>query len=247
MAGAKCPVCGEAPGGEVRVCPRCQTPHHPDCWEYVPGCAIFACADQGASDLSGWPMAYRLASLQAQAITLGTTLVFFGLPTSIALLATLANPRLLPVRSGLAVLGLGALILVAGLLLGLALRFHPEWKAALAASTEQGDRRLRRALAERQGTPLSLSPWELTAVTGMLIPIGILFDSLITDPLGIHWQWRFLTPFLKGAAVWSLVIFYPVALALSRISGASRVWLHRLDASEARAAPAKKPAPEDAP
>ena len=40
---AICPVCGQAVDANPRVCQRCETPHHADCWEYTGGCAIFGC------------------------------------------------------------------------------------------------------------------------------------------------------------------------------------------------------------
>lgn len=43
-AGAACLVCGEKIGDAAfRSCARCATPHHKDCWEYLGGCAIYAC------------------------------------------------------------------------------------------------------------------------------------------------------------------------------------------------------------
>lgn len=40
---AECPVCGEALETESRQCAECHAPHHPDCWDYFGGCAIYAC------------------------------------------------------------------------------------------------------------------------------------------------------------------------------------------------------------
>jgi hypothetical protein len=41
-----CRVCAQ-PMGATRLvnCPRCETPHHHDCWEYIGGCAIFGCGE----------------------------------------------------------------------------------------------------------------------------------------------------------------------------------------------------------
>jgi len=36
-------VCSCEVRDEAKRCPRCDTPHHPDCWAYVGGCAIFGC------------------------------------------------------------------------------------------------------------------------------------------------------------------------------------------------------------
>ncbi len=39
-----CPVCAGAIEEQVRVvCPRCDTPHHQECYSYAQGCAIFGC------------------------------------------------------------------------------------------------------------------------------------------------------------------------------------------------------------
>ncbi|MBI4862942.1 MAG: hypothetical protein HY815_22170 [Candidatus Riflebacteria bacterium] len=42
----RCPVCREklAETRQLRVCPRCQTPHHLECWEYNGACGVFGCA-----------------------------------------------------------------------------------------------------------------------------------------------------------------------------------------------------------
>jgi hypothetical protein len=38
-----CPVCRTSLGERVAVCARCETPHHPECWEFGERCAVFAC------------------------------------------------------------------------------------------------------------------------------------------------------------------------------------------------------------
>lgn len=38
-----CPVCGVPLAGPVMRCPRCEAPHHPDCWAYHGGCATYGC------------------------------------------------------------------------------------------------------------------------------------------------------------------------------------------------------------
>jgi hypothetical protein len=41
---SRCPVCnGEVAASDARPCPRCDTPHHAECWDYVGDCAIFGC------------------------------------------------------------------------------------------------------------------------------------------------------------------------------------------------------------
>ncbi len=38
-----CQICGECIADKFVTCEKCQTPHHPDCWEYNGGCSIFGC------------------------------------------------------------------------------------------------------------------------------------------------------------------------------------------------------------
>lgn len=43
-ADAACPFCGDPLGrAAVRACPRCETPHHADCWAAGGGCTTFGC------------------------------------------------------------------------------------------------------------------------------------------------------------------------------------------------------------
>ncbi|MBI4860542.1 MAG: hypothetical protein HY815_09810 [Candidatus Riflebacteria bacterium] len=44
-ASGRCPVCGEAfaKTAQMRLCPRCQTPHHDECWQYIGDCGVFGC------------------------------------------------------------------------------------------------------------------------------------------------------------------------------------------------------------
>lgn len=39
-----CRVCASLLTGERVLCPRCETPHHADCWRYNGGCALFGCS-----------------------------------------------------------------------------------------------------------------------------------------------------------------------------------------------------------
>lgn len=44
-----CPVCADPlEGAARRDCPRCETPHHRECWDYVGDCAIFGCREGAA-------------------------------------------------------------------------------------------------------------------------------------------------------------------------------------------------------
>lgn len=47
LAHARCPVCADGFTTSARLvacCPRCRTPHHEDCQQYLGGCGVFGCA-----------------------------------------------------------------------------------------------------------------------------------------------------------------------------------------------------------
>jgi hypothetical protein len=48
----RCPVCCQPFVPPVVHCPKCRTPHHPDCWAYWGRCAIFGCRGRGATATS---------------------------------------------------------------------------------------------------------------------------------------------------------------------------------------------------
>jgi hypothetical protein len=43
-APGKCPVCSTPVGSSRSLCNSCHTPHHPECWAYNEGCAVYACS-----------------------------------------------------------------------------------------------------------------------------------------------------------------------------------------------------------
>src|SRR5688572_13585267 len=43
-----CPVCRMPARDAIAVCMACETPHHPECWAFGRGCAIFACGSDRA-------------------------------------------------------------------------------------------------------------------------------------------------------------------------------------------------------
>lgn len=48
MGPISCPVCRAETGDTLAVCSTCETPHHPECWEFAGGCAVFACGQERA-------------------------------------------------------------------------------------------------------------------------------------------------------------------------------------------------------
>lgn len=56
MATTICTVCGcKILEGSTVSCPRCDTPHHADCWDYNAGCGIFACNPNTKAVMIGKP------------------------------------------------------------------------------------------------------------------------------------------------------------------------------------------------
>ena len=46
LVGAVCRVCGARLSAPVVTCPRCESPHHADCWDYNGGCSTYGCREQ---------------------------------------------------------------------------------------------------------------------------------------------------------------------------------------------------------
>lgn len=75
----KCPVCGEAPTGDLARCPRCETPHHSDCWDYQGGCAVYACGSNIHRTESA--IAYEADSQEAAGEYAGNPVPYSGQPS----------------------------------------------------------------------------------------------------------------------------------------------------------------------
>jgi hypothetical protein len=45
QSGGVCRVCGTALAPPVVLCPRCETQHHRDCWDYNAGCSTYGCIE----------------------------------------------------------------------------------------------------------------------------------------------------------------------------------------------------------
>jgi hypothetical protein len=59
-----CPVCRGGAGELMAVCASCDTPHHPECWSFTGGCAVFACGGTEAATEPTARLAERLASAE---------------------------------------------------------------------------------------------------------------------------------------------------------------------------------------
>lgn len=145
--GRPCPVCGDAVAeGPARRCPSCETPHHPECWEWVEGCARYACVAGPASSRAVLvaPPGSRelwiddLPPLQARLLRLGqlSPLVWFGAGAGCLAGAVLLNGLSmgqLDDLSGLLALAASASLALVGICLLLGCARLPEVVAELAA------------------------------------------------------------------------------------------------------------------
>lgn len=81
VSSPECPVCaGEIDERQRVVCPRCETPHHLDCYSYNQGCAIFGCDPSRAPTplaKKGTPLS-PLAEFRLPQASLTVRLALFG-------------------------------------------------------------------------------------------------------------------------------------------------------------------------
>ncbi len=233
----RCPVCGEDLGdGDARRCERCDTPHHPECWEYVPGCAVFGCADEAGRTLptESWPEAHALvvrgmrwvsrAALWLQAIplsfALGFGLLIAGAPESPLLMLPAVLAALATVFSMQRAFAVKAEAQRLGLF------------RALEESAARGEeRRLARAVAERTGRVLPFPPGILALALSCLTWLGYYWPSggRLDDGLPMAY------PVLVLAA-----IYYGALRLPARWVGSQRILANRLGAAIEAGAPRKQ-------
>lgn len=251
----ECPVCGVGFDAAPRDCPRCSTPHHPDCWDYVPGCAVFACTE-AALTVGGrpdeWPLPYRLILMRSRVRTVGANLIQ-GAVLGMTLLAPvtfglmIVPPlavvgMLVQVLSYLALV-LGALALPASAFLSWRIR-REGGDELLARARSDGDRRLRDAVEARAGLLVRAPPWEAAVKVGTAYAflIGLLFTVAVAVAGAYEGNpWILLaSPLLGllmggvGAVTTTLFTAYPLFWIAGRLAGSERVLLNRLEAGVPR-------------
>lgn len=79
MATTICTVCGcKILDGPATSCPRCDTPHHTDCWDYNGGCGIFACNPNTKAVVVGKPGAVPVRSRAGLLLAAGLLIGLVG-------------------------------------------------------------------------------------------------------------------------------------------------------------------------
>lgn len=74
MCSITCPVCRAEIGDVLALCSGCETPHHPECWEFAGGCAVFACGEDRARLVAKADLTAELLHPSAEPLVLdGTT------------------------------------------------------------------------------------------------------------------------------------------------------------------------------
>jgi len=230
---ATCPVCADLLAGPMRTCPRCRTPHHPECWDYLPGCAIFGCADApevGPPAIVEWPWARRLVLVRARLRSAAATTLYAG-SIAFAVAVALNDTAWKPYAVELSVLaGVVLVLLVPALLLAeLAYWFSPA-RAEVARAEADGDRRLQAALERRVGRVANLSPW----VTSLLLGVMICLPFPLRTWLGLQTGKSMLGALVGFLVVTPLVgaVFLPAVWLASQLVGSQKVLLNRLEASQ---------------
>jgi hypothetical protein len=143
-----CGVCGDTLRGPVVGCPRCRAGHHPDCWTYNQGCAVYACGTGGAAEPAAESVAVTVpATLGEDALVEPEADVAFTLePQQFIGVAVGGLVALLWLLGPLANAG-EAVVAVIGASIALFVSKRPAPRRSLFDLEEEDDRRDEEALA----------------------------------------------------------------------------------------------------
>lgn len=118
----RCPICRTPTLPEDPPCPRCQIPHHMECWEYAGDCGIFGCRATPIVTSPGGELPVPRSWGGPPLSTLLALDVVAGIPLLIVALVVVTGGTIGPVPlSALGYLALVELILSTGILAVLAL------------------------------------------------------------------------------------------------------------------------------
>lgn len=232
-AAPNCPVCGDVLAETPRCCPRCDTPHHAECWDYLPGCAVFGCADASPPAILEWPWAHvvlaaraRLTSVVAHSMQAG--ILSFGAATA---LSEASRGPLIPFIL-LCLVVFGASL---GLRIGVEAIYwlSPARQSLQTALKQGGDRQLQRALERRVGALVPIASWKLAWGMGMMLVLPKFIEDSLKWWHGVgklHPIVLFGLLVVLGA-FFGLVVFFPGLFVAERMLGSQRVLVNRLEAS----------------
>lgn len=243
-----CPVCGDRILGPPRTCTRCDTPHHAECWDYVPGCAVFACEEGALVRADEWPRAHRLVLWRARALVAGARALRGG---ALALVAALPLADLARGTSwwladaamagawGLIFLGLASVPLAWAL--G-AVAVRSGGAELLARAGQRGDAKLADALEARASVPWARDPDDAARKLGAAYGLGMFLAVMAVAAIpeitasGVPLLAAVLYPLAVGlvSALAGRFVGRFLARPLLRISaglvGSQQILVHRLRA-----------------
>lgn len=229
---AACPVCGDALGAAPRRCGRCDTPHHAECWDYVPGCAIFGCVESAPPALLSWPWTHQVLLARARLTTLNAHLIQGAILSFAALIAIPkdSSPALFGAFVALSFFGALGLALQVGL--EVFYRLSPA-RHTVAEAARLGDRRLRDEIDRRAGALIPWASWKVAWVLGMACCTPFLVRDIIQAVATGEVQPVLIGLFVAlptvGAGIGAF--FFPGLWLSEKMIGSQRVLIRRLEAS----------------
>ncbi len=236
----RCPVCGDPIHSAPETCLRCDTSHHKECWDYVPGCAVFGCAEQGHLPVStqSLPETHRLVLEGIEWITWSGYALQSVVVGFIAVTATISftgNPAAWAVG-----LFVGAVLATLISMFG---AFRVKWAlqktgalALLRGESPAGDRKLARGIEERTGG----TSWFPPSFAAAVLSFAVFTNFGFTLPH--EWTWAYLARTAPFATVLTLALYGAIKLP-NRWVGYQKVIVNRIQASLQAALPEKNTAP----
>lgn len=231
-AAPHCPVCGDVLAKSPRRCPRCDTPHHPECWDYVPGCAVFGCSDASPPAILEWPWAHQVLAARARL----TSVVAHSMQAGILAFGAAVALN----EAGQKAIVPFVVICMAVFAVALTLRVAVEaiyWfspaRRSLVDALEQGDRQLQRAIDRRVGALVPVASWKLAWALGLALLFPKFAEDCVEWWYGVgklHPVVMFVLLLVLGA-LFGLVVFFPGLFLAERMIGSQRVLVNRLEAS----------------
>jgi len=212
---SRCPTCAtDVAEADAVVCPRCETRHHRDCWDYGGGCAIFGCRPVGQQAavpaglerrLRRWFWAVRIKWWLSLSFWAFTTVVFGLLTTGFVDAVGLGRTM--------------AMGVMAAYLLVLPLAKYFEW--SLGRTIGDGvplppdrEARLTARLRQSHSRPLLLGLVNLFVVTYAVAGPAIMFfgwliapETLFAPRYGVtptvmNYLWSWAAGLVPAAALW---------------------------------------------
>lgn len=228
----KCPVCGDCIAADPKKCPRCDAPHHPDCWEYLPGCAVYACADTA-------PREHAVVSKLQSIISTRLMLLEFGawvlLASAVYVIVgrVLLSDRMALTISGVG-FGLGALFIAASVQLDIWSRRHGS-DLQLSTQRPQVLLTIHDDVLGRVGSPLGISASTLSlglwAAATLVFLYHKLFVPMYVGGQAFEMPWAFFWSSVGAVTLVCGLLVYPILAVVNRLAVLGGFELRRVEAA----------------